>query len=100
MRFQVRELGIYAVIINPSPDVTTVAGASTECGFMCENGQTLRIVVMALLLLIALMIYSFCVCCSSLDKKRGREEAEKRKIAMVLAAQSDSFHGRKHHAMP
>jgi len=55
---------------------------------------------MAILPLLALMIYAFCVCCSSHDKKRGREEAEKRKIAMVLAAQTDSFHGRKHHAMP
>lgn len=100
MRFSVRELGIYAAIINPNPDIATAVAASPECGFMCENGQTLRIVVMALLLLLALVIYSFCVCCSAHDKKRGRAEAEQRKIASILAAQTDSFHGRKHHAMP
>jgi hypothetical protein len=35
MRFKITKLGIYAVIINPDPDV--VNETTVECGFLCQN---------------------------------------------------------------
>ena len=90
MRFKITKLGIYAVIINPDPDVgneTTV-----ECGFFCQNHLTILILLAALIVLITIAIYVLCVCCKAKALETNRTLADQKKLAM-LAASSDSFFG-------
>jgi hypothetical protein len=90
MRFKITKVGIYAVIINPDPDVGNET--TFECGFLCQNHLTILILLAALILLITIAIYVLCVCCKANALETNRAQADQKKLAM-LAASSDSFFG-------
>jgi hypothetical protein len=91
MSFTITKLGIYAVIINPNPDMGTQV--PFECGFLCQNHLTILILLCSLVVLITVAIYVLCVCCRQKALEVNRVVADQKKLANLIASQSDSFFG-------
>ncbi len=89
MKFKIQSLGIYAVIINPNPDVRSPT--AQECGFLCRNYNTILVAIMGAILLLIIASYAIAACCKTHDKTVSRLAAESKRMAMLMANQNDSF---------